>query len=66
MSRWRRNPGYEYLRWYPAFGWLRRESFKPKVLIDGEEIEPEEEEEDDENGIPATERGRARARPLDV
>lgn len=65
MARWRRNPGYEYLRWYPAFGWLRRESFKPKVLIDGEEIEPEE-EEDDENGISATERGRASARPLDV
>lgn len=65
MGRRRHNPGSEYLRWYPAFGELRRDSFKPKVLIDAEEIEPEEDEED-ENGIPATERGRARARPLDV
>ncbi len=65
MGRRRRNPGSEYLRWYPAFGWLRRDTFKPRVLIDGEEIEPEEDEED-ENGIPATERGRASARPLDV
>ena len=65
MGRGRHNPGSEYLRWYPAFGWLRRDSFKPKVLINGEEIEPEEDEED-ENGIPATERGRASARPLDV